>query len=420
MVSRALAFSAFALAALTATASPSYRYVDGDVAVDGDGLSWATAWKAPGHNSSMNVPGRIQYIKASSAAYPNFYLSGLTGTASEHIQFIGVPGPRGARPYIVQSASGQTGGAYWPSNLHYIDVTNVDAYNPPSLNPNGSCFFIGSTGGAGTVDHITLGLPWPDDTGLIVKGFSAIGCGGDGVNAEYDDYNDIENGLVADNGQTVSTASPSGISILSLCASDSAPGYHNYIRYNTIYGQQCGTYATTSDCNGGINDDMRHHNNPTACGSTPYTGATLWQYNIAFGNYGKGFHDWSSTNTVVFDHNTSYLNCQGPVCGSSDGDMDCLGTTGQEASGCVFTHNTIYAPNYAIRIKGLATDGTASADCNIEYGASGSKTANWDSSGAFTNTNYVSTNPNLGAPSTTPAGADFRPTSLTPALPAGC
>ena len=394
-------------------------FVDGDTGNDSnDGLSWLTAWKNPGHvtSSKVNTPGSIQYIKASAYVYPNFFLQNLTGLPVDgsHIQFIGVAGPRGARPYIVQSSGGQTGGAYWPTNLHYVDVTNIDVNNPPALNPNGSCIFIGSTGGAGTVDHVTLGLTLPDDTGINVKGFSAIGCGGDGVNAEYLDYADIENGYVANNGLTVSTASPSGISLLSFCASDSAPGYHNFVRNNVIYGQKCGTYPTTSDCNGGINDDMRHHNNPSACGSTPYTGATLWQYNLAYGNYGKGFHDWSSTNTVVFDHNTSYLNCQGPVCGSSDGDMDCIGATGQETTGCSFTNNIIVATNYAIRIQGLDPTGNASADCNTEYGASGAKTANWDNSGTFTNTHFIAVDPLLTSPSTNPAGADFRPTPSSP------
>jgi len=408
---------------LAALASPSYRYVDGDVASDGDGLSWATAWKNPGHVSSMNVPGRVQYIKASNYIYPNLFLQNLTGTSAEHIQFIGVPGPRGWRPYVVQSASGQTGGAYWPTNLHYVDVTNIDAYNPPSTNPNGSCFFIGSTGGAATVDHITLGLPWPDDTGVNVKGFSAIGCGALGVQAEYADYITVANGYVANNGSTVTSASPSGISLLSFCGSDNSTSYHNYILNNVVYGEASTTGSTVpSDYNGIIIDDMDNYQS-AVCGHTSYPYGTLIQGNLVFGNQGKGIHVWATNADltkgpgIVVDHNTGYLNCQllNTPCSVNDGDFDALGASGHYTSGVTFTNNTIYAPYYAIRVQGLVpTTGVASANCNTEYGAVGSKTANWDNSGTFTNTSYIAVDPLLMAPSTAPAGADFRPSLASP------
>ena len=414
-----IALIAGILASLSAFAAGPF-YVDADNGSDSNsgtgcvnfssGAACATSWKSI-HNTAVEFAGTIEYVRASTASYGFMYLHDLPGTASQPIQFIGTPGPRGARPLVKQASSGQVGALQIAYNSTYVVVNGFDFWNPTNLNPNGSAALIGSTTNPCTNNHITI------------ENSSFFNSGGGGISAEYMDYLTLLNNLVHDNGSTITTASPSGISLLAFCNFDTAPGYHNEVQNNEIYNEASTTGSTVaSDYNCFISDDQDHYQaqSITSAGAAPYTGATIVQYNLAFGCQGKGFHDWASQNVIVFDHNTDFMNCTvaGKPCGSTDGDLDMLGASGHYSANATFSYNVVVAPYYAINISGVAGGGTATARCNYEYGTSGSKSANWDNSGTFTNTFYSISNPNLLAPSTSPAGADFR--AMPPVLPTGC
>lgn len=400
-------------------AAPVIGFVDGDNGDDGhsgtgcvnfETTPCATAWKTI-HNSAVAFAGSIEYVKASTAPYGYMYLHDLPGTESQPIQFIGVAGPRGAHPLVQQASSGQVGALQIAFNSHYVTIKGFDFYNPPSLNPNGSAALIGSTTSPCTVDHITI-----EDSIFAWSG-------GGGISAEYMDYLNLFRNLVHDNGSTITTASPSGISVLAFCNYDNATGWHNVIQQNVVYNEASSVGSPVpSDFNCLINDDQDHYQvlSYTNAGVSPYTGATLVRWNLVFGCQGKGLHDWASENLIVFDGNTVILNCLVPglPCSAGDGDMDALGAPGHYVSGAVFKNNVVVATRHPLNVSGVdPVGGYVTATCN-NFGAGG--TPNWDSSGTFNNSNNIAVDPHLVNPLSTPAGNDLRPTQLRPAMPAVC
>jgi parallel beta-helix repeat protein len=109
----------------------------------------------------------------------------------------------------------------------------------------------------------------------------------------------------------------SGISLYQTVDFDRAPGFHNIIRANTVFGNANKVAdrfsGVKSDGNCIIIDDQRRYQtkltNRTNDG--PYQSSTLVENNICAGNGGRGVHVFNSDNVMV-RNNTMYQNLQTP------------------------------------------------------------------------------------------------------------
>jgi parallel beta-helix repeat protein len=163
-------------------------------------------------------------------------------------------------------------------------------------------------GGAGhAIDggNLAGGRPIRNHHVLIANNY-VHDSGGGGIEMAWGDYYTIEGNLSERNCATNSYHA-SGISIYQLHAADSAPGFHNFVRFNVArFNAEGPTIPEHTDGNGIIIDDA----NNTQAGPTqsvPYRFQTLVEGNLAYGNGGKGIHIvWS--NYVTARDNTLYKN----------------------------------------------------------------------------------------------------------------
>src|SRR5579871_1228655 len=123
---------------------------------------------------------------------------------------------------------------------------------------------------------------------------------GGGINLNSGDYRTIEGNVVR--GCSAGTSgNTSAISIWEPAALDTAPGYHNYIGYNTVYGNHDPVGGT--DGNGIIFDDA----NGTQVSHVVYLGGALIEENLVWDNGGAGIKVYQSQNALV-RNNTAYWN----------------------------------------------------------------------------------------------------------------
>lgn len=129
------------------------------------------------------------------------------------------------------------------------------------------------------------------------------------------DHLTVEGNTSQDNCHTMRYAS-SGISILSAWNFDADPGHRLFIVRNRSFRNRCfvkwSEIKKISDGNGIILDQFIQFDYKTMKGGDhPYTGRTLVQSNLVYGNGGSGIHAFAS-NHVDMVNNTAFHNAQSP------------------------------------------------------------------------------------------------------------
>jgi Right handed beta helix region len=236
-----------------------------------------------------------------------------------------------------------------------VTVMNLDVDG--SL-PNASQWGIVSTGGAN----------------FNITGNSVENFGAGGIAFERAEHVVIEHNVVSHNASQWS-GSASGISIFQDVATDSAPGWHNIIRYNESF-NNCNPQGGT-DGNGIIVDDFA---------STGYSYPTLVEENLTWGNCGAGIKVYNSPN-VTIRNNTDYWNHTETLNSFSwRGEIDL------EYSSNVIVANNINCPN---------TSYNSSNSALLDAGTNTTKAANID--GSKTNPMLISPPSNFDLNSGSPA-----------------
>lgn len=387
-------------------------------------------WLSPRCSAGNVAAGDTEYLAYTGVVYTiGIFCTSNSGTANAPITFDGGDPATGLPPYAyIGVTSGQAvqvqGNAAYLVFQHFY-VTNTAA--------SGTDFFIGSSGFAGTVHHVSIRYN--------VMAFAGGSC----VQEEFADYVTTRNNVIENCGSTSNPSSTSNVSYyeptvaigddgqLDGCydlpadmVATYGTGYRNCIVRNYIYFGFKGV-GVVSDGNNIILDDWTCSQSPsTNCLGLNYPYAGLVAENVTFTADGRNAHAYgvkTTVGTTRITRNIGYNACDGgSPCGSNSGAFDALGETGHPANGIRFDHNIIYSPlaltAHPVAIA-VATGGTFQVDCNILYGGSSSVYSDGTAT-TITQSNNVTSNPNLANPQTTPAGADFRSTSSTPSLPAGC
>lgn len=422
----------------SATAGAADRYVNnvtGNTSYDGTSPVFVSGtvgpWQSPKCSVGNVGPGTTVHLAYTGVVYTvGIFCTSNSGTANAPIIFDGGDPSTGLPPYAyIGVTSGQA--VQVQGNAAYLIFQHLYVTNTAT---SGADFFIGSDGFAGTVHHVSIRFN--------IMAFAGGSC----VQEEFADYVTTHDNTIEDCGSTSNPASTSGVSYLAptVAAGDDGKldgcydlpadmaasygtGYRNCVARNLIYSTFKGTGAA-SDGNGIILDDWACSQFPsTNCNGVNYGYAGLVAENVIYSDDARNGHAFAVNTTVGttrFTHNTGYNACQsvsGP-CNANSGAFDALGKVGFPVNGIRFDHNIIYAPlaltAHPVAIA-VATGGTFQVDCNDLYGGSSAVYSDGTAT-TITQTNNITTNPNLTNPSTTPGGADFRPTPSTPALPAGC
>lgn len=430
------------LLGISLAAGATDRYVNnvtGNTLYDGTSPTHTTGnvgpWLSPKCSVGNVGPGYTVHLAPTNVVYTTgIFCTSNAGTLSQPIIFDGAdPANNGLPPYAyIGVTTGQA--VQVQGNASYLIFQHLYVTNTAT---SGSGFFIGSSGFAGTVHHVSIRYN--------VVSFAGGAC----VQEEFADYVTTHDNTFENCGSTSNPASVSNISYLAPTVVSGDDGkldgcydfpadmvvtygtaYRNCVVRNYLYYGFKGTGAV-SDGNGIIfPDDGWCSQFPTTnCNGVNYPYAGLVAENIIFSTDGRGIHFYSSNTTVGITritHNTIYNSCQGGAagpCNSQTGAMDALGKAGGfNANGVRFDHNVIYSPlalaAHPVAIA-VATGGVFQIDCNYLFGGSSSIYSDGTAT-TITQSNNLTTNPNLANPSTVPAGADWRFTSSTPALPAGC
>lgn len=141
-----------------------------------------------------------------------------------------------------------------------------------------------------------------------------------GIQTHHADYVRIIGNRVADNAKVVhNNVFCSGISLHDNLNTDTNTGVKMEVAHNFVYGNTnikpnpCTSPCTNSDGNGIIIDDSRRLQ--ASNDKQPYTGATLVENNVVFGNGGRGVSIYQSDHVTVRG-NTFYHNNKDPDIGA--------------------------------------------------------------------------------------------------------
>lgn len=428
---------AFSIAASSAGAANHYvNNVTGSNSYDGTSPTHTSGnvgpWLSPRCSVGNVAAGDTVYLAYTGVVYTiGIFCTSNSGTANAPITFDGGDPATGLPPYAyIGVTSGQA--VQVQGNASYLIFQHFYVTNTAT---SGADFFIGSDGFAGTVHHVSIRYN--------VMAFAGGSC----VQMEFADYVTTHDNTIEDCGSTSNPASTSNVSYLAptVMAGDDGQlhgcydmpadmlttygtGYRNCVLRNFMYYGFKGT-GVVSDGNGIILDDWRCKQFPsTNCLGVNYGFAGLVAENVIYSDDGRNAHAYgvdTTVGTTRITHNTGYNACQGGgagPCNGNSGAFDALGETSNPVNGIRFDHNIVYAPlaitAHPVAIA-VATGGSFQVDCNDLYGGSSAVYSDGTAT-SIVQQNNITTNPNLANPSTTPGLADFRPTALTPALPAGC
>ena len=344
---------------LTATPPPSgntyYVSPDGNDANPGTlVLPWRTIQKA----ASIQVAGDTVLIK--SGTYSETVRPANSGTANAYITYKAYPGHKP----VVTSADWVT----FRVDRNYIEVNGLTLtsshYSGVGLNPKAA-------------HHIRL-------LNNVVYGNGESGIG----TSEGSDYLLIEGNVVYGNCLT-SPYQGSGISLWRQVSFDQAPGFHNVIRRNVIYGNSNGVGEHT-DGNGIIVDLSL---------DSP---SVLVENNIIFGNGGQCV-DVNQSNNVTVRNNTCYWNYADPLKSRILGEITAVESVNVRVfNNLIYTRNKV-PPTFSWGSYGLFFD------YNLTYGGLAGEQGPHDVLG----------NPLFVNPSLDPSLADFHLKARSPAIDAG-
>ncbi len=224
---------------------------------------------------------------------------------------------------------------------------------------------------------------------------------GGGIGSNLSDYITIEGNTVWENALW-SKYDGSGISLYRSLNVDTASGFHNFIRGNTVFNNENRVpdfkSLAITDGNCIIIDDSRNtqHELGDPLKDKRYTAATLIENNICSGNGGGGLRIYSSDN-VLARHNTLYQNQFTPTINT--GEM-----TAYDASNVRFINNIVYTSK---RANGTANATDIVYERNLYFGTTDIP--------IFTSSD-LNADPLFEAPSSNLTSANFRLRVGSPAI----
>ncbi len=336
------------------------------------------------------VPGDTLHVMP--GTYSGMYIS-VSGSASGGpINIVGDPGNRPT----IYTTSGNA--IQIKTGMSYLNISGFEAQST-ALNKNG--VFLETTI---PVHHITLDHIYAHDNSCA------------GINAMRADYITVRNSIIANN-SLLSPLGCSGIDFYQFTNVDNAPGIHNVISNNTVYGNQNTVlppgYTVVTDGNGIILDDFDHTQLGYLSSAPAYTGTTLVENNVVYNNGGRGIHVYF-TNNVIVRNNTTYHDEMTPGYATLKyAEIEAL-----NASNVQIYNNIMYplrTTDYAVWI-GTATNVTA--DYNVYYGGLGARVQT--STGPLWGSNNKWGDPAFSNPDiTNPSTADFHVKSGSAAVNTG-
>ncbi|MGB8839908.1 MAG: right-handed parallel beta-helix repeat-containing protein [Aliidongia sp.] len=244
-----------------------------------DGLTPAAAFRTLEAGAERLQPGDRLIIGTGRYDGP-LHLT-RSGTPAAPIDIVGAEGPlpviRSANDGVIVEAD-------------YVRLSRLDV---ASDSPLGSAIAIEPGH-----HHVTIADSVAHDSGCA------------GIAGIQTDYLTIRHNLVYGNGRH-SPWQCSGISIYQAANSDEAPGFHNVIEGNRVYGNlnmvvdpklPAAVAGHTTDGNGIILDDFRHDQIWQGRKTAPYRSASLIANNVAYDNGGRGIELFHSDDVTVINN----------------------------------------------------------------------------------------------------------------------
>lgn len=276
----ALCFGAAALGGYSASAAT--LYVDAQHGSDqASGTASEAALQSFAAAVARLAPGDRLVIAP--GTYDQALVINKSGTATRPIEIAGVEGPL---PQIRADGDAVT------IDGDYIRLSRIDASATGTL---GSAIIVGPGH-----HHVEIADTVAHDSGCA------------GIAANQADHIVIKHNRVFGN----SRKSPwqcSGISLYQAANSDDAPGFHNIVSGNTVYGNAnelpdpklpAAMAGHTTDGSGIIIDDFRHDQLWRGQKTAPYHSATLIDDNVVYGNGGRAIQAFHSDD-VTISNNTA-------------------------------------------------------------------------------------------------------------------
>jgi hypothetical protein len=209
-------------------------------------------------------------------------------------------------------------------------------------------------------DSRGVGAPWHH---IEVRGCKVHDCPAGGIVFTQSDYVTIENNHTFCNGYT-SPSQTSNISLYQAWEFDQAPGFHNIVRNNIVYGSFNRVFASgqtyTTDGNGIIIDDFDHTQNGSTRG--PYTMSTLVERNTCANNGGRGIHVFECRNGYVVVRGNAIKDnvLDDELSGSANGHMSVYNSSNVDVE-----DNIIYASNASASKPRILVDSSSDNHTNV-------------------------------------------------------
>ena len=275
----------FALGSLQATTY--YVRTDGNDSNAGTGNSSNMAWRTIDHAFTQLQGSDILYIADGTYEVGELVLRNVHGTASNPTKIISI-NKWGAK--ITLAGAPLWGNTLEVFNCSYLEIDGLEVYG---VSPNLGTGIQASE----TSHHITIKNCYVHD----------CGCGG--ISGRGSDYITIEGNIARDNAKR-SEWNCSGISLFLAREHDQNAGYHNIIRGNIAFENECtlpfapGGFDTPTDGNGIIIDLFSNYINDPEGQPGGYNQKTLIENNLSFNNGGRGVHVFHSDNVTVRNNTT--------------------------------------------------------------------------------------------------------------------
>lgn len=324
------------------TAAKTY-YVSGTGSDAADGLTPQTAFLTLQHAANVTQPGDTVY--AMNGTYTNSCAScdvvdiATSGTANAWIAYEAYPGQtpvvsfNGWAGFSIQATAAyiQISGFTIVGNNYNVTLAQAQAQSTANPDPafNGNC--IVSDGRQGSATQKPHHLKFLNNT--------IYACGGAGIGTIQSDYVTIAGNTIYDS-SWYTIYDGSAISTYQDWNSDSSTAYKIFITGNRIFGNQnlipFLTSGQITDGEGIIVDTNRNASYQSSIGIPAYTGRTLIDNNVIYGNGSAAIEAFESDHVDVVN-NSSYENVTNPNV-SGRGEMNL-----NEASDINVINNIFYA-----------------------------------------------------------------------------
>jgi len=294
-----------------AYAAPKTYYVSGTGSDSADGLSTSTPFLTIQHAADLTEPGDTVYVM--NGTYTNSCSScdvvdiGIAGTASAWITYEAYPGQtpvisfNGWAGFSVEATAAyiQISGFTIVGNNYNVTLAQAQAQSTTNPDPafNGNC--IVSDGRQGTATQKPHHLKFLNNT--------IYACGGAGIGTIQSDYITIAGNTIYDSAW-YTIYDGSAISTYQDWNYDTTTGYRIFITGNRIFGNQNLIpdldSGTITDGEGIIVDTNRNASYQSSIGIPAYTGRTLIDNNVIYGNGSAAIEAFESDHVDVVNNSS--------------------------------------------------------------------------------------------------------------------